>query len=328
MNRKTTKIFIIFTLVIVALIIIGWKTFNYYWRTKQTFSTFTSFTEPDSLSFTPIVWKPSNYGTVSSPNGSFLVKVTLNGIDDAFYMQFDTGTPQTVLYGRILNKLEEKYPSLKTNKTQSGNPIFKSADLRIADVIFKANTLKVLPNMGITDLDSSFNVIGTIGFDAIVDRKLILDFKNDLFAITNKPLKELEWTFKHLKGASVEHFPILLPAKVNDEAVQLWYDTGSSMFSLLLSNNKLNALDNAGAIDTLCCTSAWGKSYEFYRRELLGSISIGDLNEHMPDVYASEVMNEIAYFPNWLMMGITGNRLFLDKIILVDTKNNIFGISD
>lgn len=134
--------------------------------------------------------------------------------------------------------------------------------------------------------------------------------------------------FNQVKGASVDRFPILLPAEVDGEKVQLWFDTGSSMFSLLLANNKLAALDNAGAIDTLCCISAWEKSYEFYRRELKGSIAIGNLYEQKPKVYASEAMNEVAYFPNWFMMGITGNQFFLGKVILVDTENNIFGISD
>ncbi len=327
MKRKFGKILIITSAVIITLIFAAWQTFNHYWRTNQTFDTFTTFTEPDSLSFTDIIWHESSFGSIHTAIGSFLVKVQLNGIDDSFYMQFDTGTPRTMLYGRTLKKLKEKYPSLKTGQSKNGNTYFSSVQLKIADVAYEADSLRILPNMGSNILDSSFNIIGTVGYDAIVGRKLILDFKNNHFAITNKSFEELG-DFRHVEGASVDRFPILLPAKVNDEEVQLWYDTGSSMFSLLLANNKLAALDNAGAIDTLCCTSAWGKSYEFYRREIEGSISIGDLNEQTPQVYASEVMNEVAYFPNWFMMGITGNHIFLDKIILVDTENNVFGISN
>jgi len=38
----------------------------------------------------------------------FFVKVELNGIDDSFYMQYDTGTQQTLFYGKTLNALQAK----------------------------------------------------------------------------------------------------------------------------------------------------------------------------------------------------------------------------
>jgi hypothetical protein len=39
-------------------------------------------------------------------------------------------------------------------------------------------------------------------------------------------------------------------------------------------------------------------------------------------------MDQYSVFPNWLMMGLTGNQMFLNKVILVDTENNIFGIDN
>jgi hypothetical protein len=325
------KAFKILTIILITLLILafaGWQTFNYYWRTKSTVKTFSQFSEPDSISYTPILWRKGNVGSIKTDIRSFFVKVKLNGIDDSFYMQFDTGASQTVLYGNTLTQLQRKYPSLSISKGASGNDIFKNAQLKVGSINLEADYLKILTDMGRKEIDSAFNIIGTIGFDAIIDRKLILDFKEDRLAITNKDKKDLGYSFNDLEGASLDRFPILIPAIVDGDNVQLWYDTGSSMFSLITAEQKLKELKNASLPDTLCCISVWGKSYNFYRRKLNSEIRIGNLTHKNPDVFATENMNQIANFPNWLVMGITGNQMFLDHVVLVDNKNNYFGISD
>jgi hypothetical protein len=326
--NKAFKILIIIFISLLILAFTGWQTFNYFWRTKSTVNTFSEFIEPDSVSFSPIIWRKGNFGGVSTDIGSFFVKVELNGVNESFYMQFDTGASQTVLYGRILNQLKEKYPNLAPSKNSSGNDFFKDAQLKIGDAILETDYLRILSNMGSNKIDSSFNIIGTVGFDAIYNRKLILDFKQNRLAITNRKIEDLNYPFQELKGASLDRFPILIPAEVDGENVQLWFDTGSSMFSLITAEQKLQDIENASTIDTLCCISVWGKSYDFYRRKLNSEIKIGNLTNKNPDVFATENMNQIANFPNWLVMGITGNQMFLDKVLLIDPKNNYFGISD
>lgn len=327
MHKKLT-ILLLALVFITGLLFTVWKVFNYYWRTRETINTFHSFIEPDTLSFIDIKWVGDSYGPLKTDIGSFFVKVKLNGVDDSFYMQFDTGTSQTKLYGKTLNALKEKYPSFELTKSESGNYWLESATLSIGDVSLQADNLLVLPNFGNAKIDTVFTVLGTIGYDAIVGRKLILDFKNDRLAITTKDLKYLDITFTEIKVASLDRFPILIPAEVDGEKVQLSYDTGSSMFSLVVDNKKLQNIENAGSIDTLCCATSWGKSYDFYRRRLNSSIKIGGLVEKRPYIYSSNAMDQYSIFPNWLMMGLTGNKMFIDKVILIDTENNIFGVGE
>lgn len=145
--------------------------------------------------------------------------------------------------------------------------------------------------------------------------------------ITENEIKETQFSFNTLEGASLDRFPILIPAKLNEDDVQFQYDSGSSMFSLIIDNQRHLNLENAGSIDTLCCVSSWGKSYDFYRRRLNTSMRIGQLVEEKPYIYSSNAMDQYDIFPNWLMMGLTGNQIFLDHIILIDTKDNVFGIN-
>ncbi len=313
---------------IIGLLLTSWKVFNYYWRTKNTIITFTNFTEPKTLSFSDIMWVSESYGDLKTDIHSLLVKVKLNGIDDSFYMQFDTGTSQTKLYGKTLNALKEKYASFEFTKSQSGNYWLESPFISIGEINLQADNLLVLPNLGNEKIDTSFTVLGTIGYDAIYGRKLLLDFKKNKLAITNHELKELEYAFIEIKGASLDKFPILFPAEIDGEHVQLTYDTGSSMFPLIVDNQKLQNIESAESIDTLCCITSWGKSYDFYRRKLTTDIKVGKLIEEKPYVYSSNSMAPYDFFPNWIMMGLAGNKMFLDNVILVDTENNIFGIGE
>jgi hypothetical protein len=326
--NKVVKVLLILAFITSALLFGSWKVFNHYWRTNSTVNTFGTFTEGDVPTPTKIKWVEGTYGSVTSPISAFFVEVQLNGISDSFYMQFDTGTPQTVLYGKTINKLNEKYPTLNLTQSESGNYWLESADLKIGRARLQAEQLLARPTMGSDSLDSNFIIIGSIGFDAILNKKLILDFKNNLLTLTNKDINQPEYAFKNVEGANLHQFPILLPAIVDGEKVQLQFDSGSSMFSLIMDNQKLADLKNADEIDTLCCITSWGKSFDFYRRKLETNIKIGNITEDKPYVYSSNSMNQYSYFPNWLMMGQTGNKIFIGKILLIDTDNNIFAISN
>jgi len=43
-------------------------------------------------------------------------------------------------------------------------------------------------------------------------------------------------------------------------------------------------------------------------------------------VYATRKDQVYGYLPNWYLYGVTGNILFDDKIIIIDTKNDKFWI--
>ncbi len=45
-------------------------------------------------------------------------------------------------------------------------------------------------------------------------------------------------------------------------------------------------------------------------------------------VYGCEVLDMVDYIPSWYLFRMTGNRLFNNKIIVIDTKNNKFGIEN
>jgi hypothetical protein len=147
------------------------------------------------------------------------------------------GAPQTLFHGKTLNALQAKYPSFEPTKRQSGNYWLKSPHLKISELSFEVDNLLVQTNLGNAEMDTSFTVFGSSGFDAIDGRKLILDIKNNLLTIATKDRANLNYTFHKIKGASLDRFPILFPAEIDGEQVQLNYVTGS-MFTLIIDHQN------------------------------------------------------------------------------------------
>ena len=319
---------IVLIIFIVAFIAFLGSAFYYnYWRSKNTKHTFRFLNNTAKLDYTTMYWKDGNIGEISVKKTALFVKVHLNGNAQDYFMQLDTGTPSTVFYGKVLAQLKKELV-FNTFYAKDSTPFVKNMELQIANSKFSADRIKILQQMGITKIDTSFIVIGTLGFDSFVDRTLVLDFKKDRLAITNKSLKAINYPIKLVKNASVSKFPVLIPAKINGEKVRFFYDSGSSMFSVLTSNKNLAKLQPNDKIDTLCCVQNWDKQFKVFRKKLRNKIEIENLKEETEFIYSIDKMNIVNYFPNWFMYGITGNTLFNDKLIIIDTKNNLFGISN
>ncbi len=256
------------------------------------------------------------------------IPVKIKGIDEKFYMQFDLGMNITVFYGRVLKKVLKNYPNFKTSMSKDGVEYLDNVHLELANSKLKlyAAKIKILSGMDFSKLDSAY-VIGTIGYDAILNRTLILDFKKNRFSITDKSINNLGYSLKYI-DCSVNKFPVFISAKIGDQKVRFLFDTGSSMFPAITSIKKLNAIKNAGKVDTLGYIQAWGKDYKILRRKLSVPIKIGNNLFYDKYVYATAQKSQqvFNYFPNWYIFGITGNVLFDGKVIVIDTKNDKFGI--
>ena len=321
--KKILKILIVIIIIVFSITSIYYN----YWRSKNTVHTFKLLNHTEKINYTKMYWNDGNIGKISIKKTALFIEVKINNSDNNYYMQLDTGTPSTVFYGKALNQLGNQIKIktvLKKDSTQYvANPI-----IQIGNTSFSAKKIKILKNMGANKIDSLFTVIGTIGFDILVDRTLILNFKKNKLAITNKSLKKIDPTINLIKNASVDKFPILIPATLNQKKIRLFYDSGSSLFSVLTSYKNLSLLKNSNKIDTLCCVQNWENQLQVYRKELKHQIQIGNIKENTKKIYAIDKMKIVNYFPSWFIYGITGNKLFDNKIIIIDNKNNLLGIKN
>lgn len=301
-------------------------------RNKMTTQTFESFESKEfELIYSPIYWKESTLEGVEVEKSSFYIPVKLKGIEEKLFMQFDLGAPQTMLYNNTLSAFCEKYPKLKNDTVQKENySIFNNANMKINDnQVLKANKLYVLKDFGQSNIDTTFIVIGTFGYDILGDNVLILDFKSNQLAICENIPMEMKSKVTYIKGADLKKFPIILPFRLGNKKIRLFFDTGSSMFPILTGTSRLKKLSKNRRIEQVDSVSSWGKMIPIYTpiemKDKIGNLKIENIDLGKVTIYGEENLNKLNYIGKYLY-GITGNVVFGNKILIIDRKNNTFGI--
>lgn len=297
-------------------------------RNKATFQTYSDYIyHTDFVSYTPIRWTASKLGNDSVEKSGLFIPVHINGIDKDLYMQLDLGANITLLYGKTLNSLELLAPDLQARHVVTKDNHYLanvSIELNQATQI-KSDKLRILKDFGSENIDTSFIIIGTLGYDIIGNQKLIIDYKNDRIALAETLPLELEQKIVYIEKADFSKFPIILPFTLNNKKIRLLYDTGSSLFPIITGTNRLKKLASYQKIDTIPGLSSWGKVSNTYRLKNVAQLKLMDFDFGNIDVYGSDNLNNLKFTGKYLY-GLTGNVNFNKMIVIIDRENNKFGL--
>jgi len=303
--------------------------------TEDTFESVQS--DPEELHYAPFYWHLDSLGEKKPEKTSVFVPVTVNGISENLYMQFDLGSTITGFYGETLSALQQKYPHLDSNIVNgSKSRYFANASIKINDnTSLKADKLYLWEKMGQNNLDTtlvklfrdgeshSSVILGTMGYDMIGTQVLILDFKKDRYALTNYLPTKMKEKIKFIEGADVEKYPVLLPFRFGKRKITLIYDTGAGNSPIMTGTRRLKRLTEKRPLKKLDEASRFGEKHNLYKVEDTKNLRMGEYNYGKVDVYGLKIFNKL-----WLagVYGFTGNYLFKDCIVVIDRKNNRFGI--
>lgn len=298
----------------------------------MTSQTFKSISEKSAeLKYSPIYWQKDTLGQKIIEKSVFLVPVKIKGIEEPLFMQFDLGANRSMLYENTLSAFCEKYPELKKDTVNKEDYIvFNNAEISISDnrSLF-ADRLYVKKDFGYSEIDTASIIIGSLGYDIIGDNILILDFKSDRYAISESVPVGLESKVNYIDSADLNKFPIILPFKYGKKKIRLFYDTGSSMFPILTGTNRLKKISKHRRVQEIDSISSWGKFIPVFTpleaKDKIGNLVIGDVDLGKVDIYGIKKMNSLKFLGRYLY-GITGNVVFDDKILIINRKNDSFGI--
>ena len=120
---------------------------------------------------------------------------------------------------------------------------------------------------------------------------------------------------------------IFLTASLNSKPVSLWFDSGSSTFELIVEEKTFLQLAKPGAQKETFTMNSWGDKVTCHNIASSGTFTFGQ---------TSIPLNFVTYidWPNKLQAlmlkgtsiggkrsGMTGNKLFVDKVLVLDTPN-------
>ncbi len=276
---------------------------------------------------TPFLWQGDSIHSEWEAHAAILIPVIVKNCPRTFYMQFDTGSPYSLLYNNKIASIQSKYPKSMPLDVVYG---------KIKGFAFKVGKTRIATKqMAVSQFDSTpvdwentggIEIIGTIGSDLIDKRTLIIDYPSNRIIISKKISEKI------LKNTQLEDFvysngSIVLPAKLRGVKTRLYFDTGSSMFGLLTNKKTCEELAIPDAKLIKYEVKSWDRV--FIAHSLASNVDIKFANTVIP-LKSSSYIDGVSdsqgeYMSKMGIDGMTGNKLFLNYILVLDTKNQKFG---
>ena len=257
-----------------------------------------------------------------------LVPVSIPGVDRTFYMQFDTGAPNTVLYYKAFLSINKKYDNLIKIDTIEGKARAIETTIKVGTVDVKASSLGFVGmknQINWTD-STAVNIIGTVGNDFIEKNPIIMDFKNNEITLIDSLDQKSESNEDYLPF-TFDGRKIFLSATLNDEPASLWYDSGSSMFELIVEESTFWELAAPNAKKESFEIPSWGTKVPTHNIQSNGRFDFGSVSIPLKTVTYMEWPNKMQAFIlkaaniGGELGGMTGNKLFLGKTLILDAPN-------
>jgi hypothetical protein len=286
-------------------------------------------------------WIPFNWeGAVVSGKYfdklAITIPVSIDKLPHKFNLQLDLGAITTVFYGNSIKPYLEKYSDLKskidttlTFRMQSqSNFKLKNVELKLGKVNFGKINIGIFKNFGDEIPKDSVNTksekhIGTIAPDLFQNKILIIDYANKRICVTEKLPKEYaNATFMPYK---TKEGRIKIPLNIDGKNEDLLFDTGSSLFSLITTEERANKITEYKIVDSLKISS-WGEYYMVYGKKEKTKVKFGSKILNQTIVYFDQQKGNEKFYKEEEIWGITGNAYFLNNIVIIDYKKKLFGV--
>lgn len=249
------------------------------------------------------------------------IPVSFTGIEQTQFLQLDTGTPESILFGYQLHQLLKDDPRLNNDSI--------SFNGKIGNHTFSNFKFKHRKDLGKGRADQGQEKIGLLGADFLKGKILIIDFKNNRFIISVDPnvIQETGYDFEFIQTHKNPANVIVLGITLNEHHIpNVLYDTGSSRFTLSL-NYKEDWEKFAGHFEKEDLKkSRIGNmigNYYSYEAKISGELKIGNLIVEDPAVsYKDTDLYETSP-----LSGTLGNETFFKFCIVMDFINFRFGYS-
>ena len=293
----------------------------------------------EDISWIPFEWVGDTIGGRFFDKVAISLPFSIQGIPHRFSSQFDLEATSTMVYENAFAPYLEVFPevaatldTVNRNSWIQGQPVdvLKGVTFSLGTVAFSDQELLYFEGFGDTltvDSISSASVkhIGTVGSDLFQDKVLLIDFPNQRIASVDS-LPTVYQNDATLVDMKLDQGRIKLPLSVDGTTHDFMFDTGSSLFPLIVTSEDWNLLgDLSAAIDTIEISS-WGEYYDVFGVPIDVPVALGEYRLPEGNVYANLREDFQQFFSEEAIMGITGNTYFLDAVIIVDYRNNRFGV--
>lgn len=276
---------------------------------------------------TPFYWLGAQTDNSFDSLGTMIVPVYLKNCPIKLYMQFDMGHPTTELYKLSLDEINKKFHNIPY---QNKDNFFYSFKFLLNSSEITADKIEIL-NGGYTNINwsdsTSIILIGTIGSDIIENKVLTIDYPTKTISI-EESISTDDAKKNDFKSFKFKYRRILLPAIINNEEKDIYFDTGSSMFELITDKEDWLTLSKKTSPIRTYKINSWGKLLTVHSISTDKTIQFNSTILPIKTVTYFDYPFPLIKFAYKLIGvgGMTGNKLFIKNKIIIDTKNLKFAI--
>ena len=288
-------------------------------------------TDSSGIAWAKFYWSNNSIGKKEYKKAFMHIPVKVEGLPYNFSFQWDLGAT-TVIYEQNAKSVFQYYPEFKHQVTRlksilqfwNSVKIFKNLTLNFGDITAIASYCEYKINYGEKlnlerSTDSSIFQLGSIGADLFRNKILIIDYPNERFAVCDSMPDFYKVSFSDIELDQSGR--VLLPLHFRNKNYKILFDNGSSMFPLLVTDDRINEFSTAPATDTLDINS-WGIIHKVISRPIKDSFQLGGQTFSNIMIY-TEFRKEAR---TGHYDAIAGNVLFWNKTIVIDFKNRKFGV--
>lgn len=275
-----------------------------------------------------MVWQGDSVNSRWEPRYALLLPVTIPGCNRQFYMQFDTGSPSTLFYRAKLQQIQARFP--KTVTVADTASTLSAFAFRVGAMPVSARQVKLIDYASAAihwEKPDEITIIGTIGTDFVENRVIGIDYPaRKLFTGLTTPAK---WSDKVRWADFIfANRAILLPAQLRGKNTLLYFDTGSSAYALLTDKKTTDLLAIPGAQREQNSSRSWNRTLTANSVATADSMLIAfhRLPIRSATYVEGSTQRQIDQMMKMGMGGMTGNKLFTQSILLLDTRTKKFAL--
>jgi hypothetical protein len=283
---------------------------------------------PTNLYELNFVWQSDTINNRWEPNAAMLIPIKFPKCPKTFYMQFDLGAVNSVFYIEKIKSIRNKYPKSLPSLDTTLN--LNAFDFSLDGIKIIATKFKVMKYGNKTinwNSNKSIDIIGTVGMDFIEGKVLCIDYPNKKMMIANSIPKQINEKLV-LTDFTLMRNSILLPVVIKGKKTILFFDTGSSAYELLCSKETCLMLADNSIAPEVHTANSWGTILTANAYVTKDSLEIAQ--QKLPIGHATYIEgasdSQIQQMMKLGIGGMTGNKLFLNATLVIDTKNKKFGI--
>ena len=285
-------------------------------------------------------WQGDSLARRYFDKAAIVIPLKIDNLAYDFNAQLDLGAVETMFYGKSIKAYLEMFPLLKQKLDTTQKPIiiqgresysFQNINLKLDTVLFSNLKVVNLSNFGDSiSIDSAKTIsskhIGTIAPDLFKNRILVIDYPNERMCVLDSLPKSIQQKADFV-DIKIRKGRIKIPFTVNGKVQYVMFDTGSSIFSILTSeeNSIFFAETEKPIIDSIV-GEQWGQKITIYGKKISAEIKLGKHKMPFDKVYFLTDKGQKTFEDEENIIGLTGNAYFLNNTIIIDYKNNRFGV--